>query len=220
MSHWLYVFAGFPGKQKKHYQGLNAGGLQHCIENVEELAMLEYDPTIRLGKEGVMLGSDAGEECLGDFQVVMSPMLEQDGITWDWFPEKWSFGNGVTVHKTTAGPKYKTVVHGTDLDLDEFLAEYGSTQLAKLEVKRMHIRHGGWNKYEARWLPGMCPQEHHVVHLTWLVATHKLPAFAYKRIQDVIENGAEPKDLHRYDTDKHFSQIRQYDGKPAFACIT
>ena len=36
----LYIFAGFPTN------GLNAGGLQHAIENVEELALFELDPTV------------------------------------------------------------------------------------------------------------------------------------------------------------------------------
>ena len=84
----------------------------------------------------------------------MSPMLERDGITWDWFSENWAFGNGVTVHKTTASPDYKTVVHGTSLNLDEFLAQHGTTELADLKLERLHIRHEGWEQYEARWLPG------------------------------------------------------------------
>ena len=128
----------------------------------------------------------------------MSPALERDGITWDWFPENWAFGNGVTVHKTSANPTYKTVVHGTELDLNEFLTEHGTTRLAEMELERMHVRHEGWQEYEARWLPGTCPQEAHAVHLTWLVTTHKLPDFAYERICALIEDGATPEQAEIY----------------------
>ena len=128
----------------------------------------------------------------------MSPMLERDGITWDWFPENWSFGNAVTVHKTSASPEFKTVVHGTELNLEEFLAENGTTRLAELELERMHVKHEGWQEYEARWLPGTCPQESHVVHITWLITTHKLPDFAYERIRSLIEDGAEPEQKEIY----------------------
>lgn len=186
----LYIFAGFPRN------GLHAGGLQYCIETVEELGLLEHDPAVQYRKEGVF-ATDSDEE-LYPLEVVMSPMLERDGITWDWFPENWSFGNGVTVHKTTANPEYKTVVHGTELNLEEFLAENGTTRLSELELERIHVKHEGWEKYEARWLPGSCPQENHAVQLTWLVTTHKLPDFAYERIRALIEDGAEPEQAETY----------------------
>jgi hypothetical protein len=186
----LYIFAGFPRN------GLHAGGLQLCIETVEELGELEHDPAVQYRKEGVFAAGT--DEELYPMEVVMSPMLERDGITWDWFSEEWSFGNGVTVHKTSANPTYKTVVHGTELDLNEFLTEYGTTRLAELELERMHVRHEGWEKYEARWLPGTCPQENHVVHLTWLITTHNLPDFAYERIRSLIEDGAEPEQKEIY----------------------
>jgi hypothetical protein len=186
----LYIFAGFPKN------GLHAGGLQLAIEEVEGLGELEHDPAVQYRKEGVFAaGSD---EELYPLEVVMSPMLERDGITWDWFPENWSFGNGVTVHKTSASPDYKTVVHGTELDLNEFLTEYGTTRLAELELERMHIKHEGWEKYEARWLPGTCPMESHAVHLTWLITTHRLPEFAYERIRSLIEDGATPEQADIY----------------------
>ena len=186
----LYVFAGYP-KNNFH-----AGGLQHCIETVEMLGEFEHDPAVQYRKEGVFAaGSD---EELYPVEVVMSDLCLQDGITWDWFPENWSFGNGVTVHKTSASPDYKTVVHGTELDLNEFLTEYGTTRLAELELERMHIRHEGWTEYEARWLPGTCPMESHVVHLTWLITTHNLPDFAYERIRSLIEDGAEPEQAEIY----------------------
>ena len=186
----LYVFAGYPKN------GLNAGGLQRCIETVEELALLEHDPVVEYRKEGVFIAES--DEELYPIEVVMSQMLERDGITWDWFPENWEFGNGVTVHKTLASPEFKTVVHGTELNLEEFLAEHGTTRLAELELERMHVRHEGWEKYEARWLPGTCPMEPHVVHLTWLITTHNLPGFAYERIRSLIEDGATPEQADIY----------------------
>ena len=186
----LYIFAGFPKN------GLHAGGLQLAIEEVEMLGELEHDPAVQYRKEGVF-AADTDEE-LYPLEVVMSPALERDGITWDWFPENWSFGNGVTVHKTSASRDYKTVVRGTELDLNEFLTEYGTTRLAELELERMHVRHEGWEKYEARWLPGTCPMESHVVHLTWLITTHNLPDFAYERIRSLIEDGVEPEQAEIY----------------------
>jgi len=206
----LYVFAGFPKN------GLHAGGLQYCIETVEELGLLEHDESVQYRKEGVF--ASGSDEELYPLEVVLSPTLERDGITWKWFNENWSFGNGVTVHKTSANPEYKTVVHGTELDLNEFLTEHGTTQLAELELERRHIKHEGWQKYEARWLPGTCPQENHVVHLTWLITNYKLPQFVYDRIRDIIEYGAELKDLDKYSTESghHFSTVRAYDGTLAF----
>ena len=186
----LYIFAGYPKNN------LHAGGLQYCIESVEMLGELNHDPAVQYRKEGVFAANT--DEELHPLQVVMSPMLERDGITWDWFPENWSFGNAVTVHKTSASPDYKTVVHGTELNLEEFLAENGTTRLAELELERMHVKHEGWQEYEARWLPGTCPQESHVVHITWLITTHKLPDFAYERIRSLIEDGAEPEQKEIY----------------------
>jgi len=180
----LYIFAGFPRC------GLNASGLQYCIEEIEMLGELEHDPAVQYRKEGVFASNS--KEMLYPVEYRMSDLCLRDGITWDWFRENWPFGNGITSHSTSACPEYKTVVRGTDLSLDEFLAEYGTTRLAELELEQMHIRHEGWEKYEARWLPGTCPQENHVVHLTWIVTTHKLPDFAYERIRALIEDGAEP----------------------------
>jgi len=214
----LYIFAGFPGKGLPRLGShLHAGGLEFCIEEVEELGLLEHDPVVQYRKEGVF--ATESDEMLYPIEYRMSDLCLRDGITWDWFPEDWAFGNGVTIHKTAASPDYKTVVHGTDLDLDEFLAQRGTTRLADLELERMHIQHEGWKKYEARWLPGTCPQATHVVHLTWLATTHCLPEFAYNRVADLIEGRAEPKDLHRYSTEpgKHFSEVWKYDGKPAWS---
>jgi hypothetical protein len=202
----LYVFAGFPKN------GLHAGGLQYCIETVEELGELEHDPAVQYRKKGVFAAGT--DEELYPLEVVLSPMLERDGITWDWFSENWSFGNGVTVHKTLAAPKFKTVVHGTELDLDEFLTKNGTTRLAELELERTHIKHEGWEQYEARWLPGTCPQEAHAVQLTWLVTTHKLPDFAYERIRALVEDGAEPEQADIYicpdEPGKYLSALRPF----------
>jgi len=206
----LYIFAGFPK------MGLHAGGLQHCFENVEELALLEHDPVVQYRKGGVF--ASGSEEMLYPVEYRMSDLCLRDGITWDWFPENWAFGNGVTCHKTLASPEFKTVVHGTELTMDEFLSEHGTTNLTDLKLERMHVKHEGWEEYEARWLPGTCPQENHVVHLTWLITDYKLPEFVYDRIRNLIEYGAEPKDLDKYGTEAepHFSTVRKYDGKPAF----
>ena len=211
----LYIFAGFPKSN------LHAGGLQYCIETVEELGLLEHDPAVQYRKEGVFAAGT--DEELYPLEVVMSPMLERDGITWDWFPENWSFGNGVTVHKTTASPEYKTVVHGTELNLDEFLTEYGTSRLGDLELERMHIRHEGWGEYENRWLPATCPMESHVVYLTWLVTTHKLPDFAYDRIRALIEDGVEPRQAELYvqpdEPGKYLHTLRPFnvDNKEKYA---
>lgn len=200
----LYIFAGYPKN------GFNAGGLRYCIEEVEHLAELEHDPAIQYRKEGVFAGES--DEELYPLEVVLSTSLELDGITWDWFPEKFSFGNGITVAKTSASPDYKTVVRGTDLNLDEFLSKYGTTPLAQLELERRHIRYEGWEKYEARWLPNTCPQEPHEVFLTFIITTHKLPDFIYDRIKDLIEGGAEPKNKRRYkkNRDSYFSDTRPF----------
>ena len=205
----LYIFAGFPKN------GLHAGGLQLAIESVEMLGELEHDPVVQYRKEGVFAAGT--DEELYPLEVVLSPMLERDGITWDWFPENWSFGNGVTVHKTTANPDYKTVVHGTELNLEEFLAKNGTTRLAELELERMHVKHEGWQQYEARWLPGTCPMEPHAVQLTWICTTHKLPTFAYERIRSLIEDGAEPEQAETYicpdEPGKYLSTPRPFKGR-------
>ena len=181
----LYIFAGFPKSR------LHAGGLQYCIETVEELGELEHDPAVQYRKEGVFAAGT--DEELYPMEVVMSSTLERDGITWDWFTKGWEFGNGVVVHGTHASPLYKTVVSGTELDLNEFIAINGTSKISDLEFERIHIKNRGWLEYEDRWLPGTCPQEKHVVKITWIVTTHKLPDFAYARIRSLIEDGATPK---------------------------
>ena len=158
--------------------------------------MLEHDPVVQYRKEGVFVSRT--EEMLYPVEYRMSDLCLRDGITWEWFSEGWAFGNGITVHKTQADPEFKTVVHGTDLNLDEFLAEYGAARIADLSLERRHISHESWQQYESRWAPGTCPQEKHVVHLTWMVTTHKLPNFTYDRVRSLIEEGAEPQDANFY----------------------
>ena len=202
----LYVFAGFPKSR------LHAGGLQYCIETVENLASLEHDPAGQYRKGGGF--ASGSEEMLYPIEYHMSEMCLQDGITWDWFPENWDFGNGVTIHKTTASLDYKTAVHGTDLSLDDFLRQNGITKLSDIELENRHVRHEGWEKYEARWLPGSCPQESHCVHLTWLITTHILPVFIYDRIRNLIEDGAEPEQAELYEEPnepgKYLSEFRSF----------
>jgi hypothetical protein len=205
----LYIFAGFPRN------GLNSLGLSFAIEEVEMLGELQHDPAVHYSKRGVF--ASGTDEELYPLEVVMSPMLERDGITWDWFDDDWAFGNGVTVHKTCASPEYKTVVRGTELSLEEYLTTYGPTRLSDLEMEQMHIRHNGWQRYEAKWLPGTCPMEPHIVQMTWLITTHKLPDFAYERIRSMIEDGAEPKYMELYacseDPSRYRSTPRMYNGE-------
>lgn len=206
----LYVFAGFPRN------GLNAGGLQCAIEEVEELGLLEHDTAVQYCKEGGFTVTDGGKEWRRHFDYHISDLCLRDGITWDWFPENWSFGNGVTVHKTLASAEYRTVVHGTNLTLEEFLALNGPTRLADLELVREHYRHEGWEKYESRWTPGTCPQESHIVHLTWLVTIHRVPEFAYQRIRALVEApDCQPDYLNGLES-KYFSEARTWHGKPSF----
>src|SRR3990167_2602729 len=108
----LLIFAGYPKC------GLNAGGLQRAVEEVEQLAILEHDPAIQYTKEGVaVLGK--GKEVIGPTEYQISPSLAAIGLTWDWFPENWSFGNGVTVHKTTAYLETMLVDHVTGTSLPD-----------------------------------------------------------------------------------------------------
>lgn len=214
----LYIFAGFPGKQLPiGTSSLNVGGLQVCIEEVEWLGLVEHEPTVQFRKEDGLLVYGNEETGGRGHDYHISDQCLRDGITWDWFPENWAFGNGVTFHTTSASLDYKTVVHGTDLDLDKYLAMYGTMRLADIELERRHIRHESWKKYEARWLPGTCPQENHIVHLTWVAMGHRLPTFAYERLRQIIEDAAQPMFPERYNSekDKHFSASSEYDGRPA-----
>ena len=104
--------------------------------------------------------------------------------------------------------------------LEEFLGLNGTTKLSELELERLHIKHEGWEEYEARWLPGTCPQVSHIVILTWVVTPYTLPEHAYQRLRALIEDGAEVRDKHLYhqepDKIRHYFPPYKWDGKFAF----
>jgi len=202
----LYIFAGFPRC------GLNAGGVQYAVEYVETLGQLTHG-AIQARREGMYILTDTGEERTGDTQYHMSDRCLADGITWDWFPANWAFGNGVTIHKTTALAEQATVVRGTELTLDDFLAQQGPTALASLSLERRHIETEGWLAYAARWEPGRCPRETHQVFLTWMLTDRELGEAAYNRVRHIIEEpGAELVDVGLYE-DHHYSPTRQWEGR-------
>lgn len=117
-------------------------------------------------------------------RVIISDRCKADGIDWPWFLERAAFGNGVTIHGTEARYSDNEVAH------DLFGPE-------------------GWAEYEKRWTPGTCPQEDHVVHLTWLITRTPLPSAVYERVRELIEEGAPAEPRGAYE-DKHFSEIRQW----------
>ena len=178
--------------------------------------MLEHDPAIQYRKEGAFVGYRNNHEWLRDFDCRISVDCVRKGILWDLFPENWSFGNGITIHKTHASPMYRTVIHGTDLTENEFLEFFGPTRTRDLIKIRQHHRTQGWETYEARWMPTTFPMYNHLVQLTWLVTTHELPEFAYQRMRALIEDpNSSPRNLKRFE-ERHFSQGRLWSGHPAF----
>ena len=210
----LYVFAGFPKC------GLNAGGLEYAIEEVEDLAMLEHGQTIQYRKEGEFAVGGEEAEWVAPITYRMSDRCLRDGITWDWFPEDHSFGNGVSVSKAIALVQHESVIVGTDLDLERYLRKRGPTRLNDLSMESRLVRHEGRKRYEARWLPGTCPDFNHVVHLTWVVAQYRWPEHIYERVRQIVEDPAvvlsEPE---RYDPERHISAIRPWrtaDAIPSF----
>ncbi len=210
----LYILAGFPGKDAlPGTRGLNAGGLQYAVEERLGIALLEHDKGIQYRKEGVFIATDQGEERLRDVEYHLSDLCLWDGITWAWFPPNHAFGNGVTVHKTVANYEMKTVVHGTEDSLAEYLRGAGPTRLSDLVLEQRHIRTEGWEQYERRWLPGTCPQESHVVHLTSLVTKHKLPPFAYDVMRLLVEAPGLSAREELFEP-RHFSEVRKWDRKP------
>lgn len=218
----LNIFAASPDNLEPDSLRLHAGGITHLVDVVEELAIIENDANVSYEKEGVFTPFPHGE-WIRPLEYRMSDVCLKEGITLDWFPSGWTFGSGVTCSKTLASPAYKTVVHGTDLNLDEFLALNGSTRLAEIELERRAMHLEGWLEYEARWPLDsdgvtMCPQYPHQVFLTWAVTVDPMPAFAYERLRSVIEDGATLKDTHLYNHDQGamFSTIRKWDGKPAY----
>ena len=209
----LYIFAGFPGKGLgAGTRFLNAGGLSHCIQVVEELGALEVDKLIQYRKDGVFMAGT--NDFLYPVEYRISERLLAEGITWGWFHHfDWHFGNGVTIHGTYASPEYKSVVQGTDLSMDEFLAmSEGPVPFSELMMERKQVGVKSWQKYEARWTPGTCPDQNHVVHLTWGVTKEPLAETAYTRLQAIVEEQARPDSLDDYN-DHHFSTIRKFDGK-------
>jgi len=214
----IYVFAGYPGKgQTWGSLGMHAGGLSHCIENVENLGILERDKSIQVRKEGVFVVSPLGvAEQIADLKISISDRLDQEGITDNWFNDNWNFGNGVTTNLSAADYETKIVGHDNGRTLNEMLQTGHVLEMANLRLHQTHNRTEGWAKYERRWRASTCPQFTHVLHLTWLVTKLPLRGFAYQRLLDLIEEAAEPERLDQYSMEpgKHFSTTRRYDGKP------
>jgi len=209
---YLYVFAGFPGRGSGiGTEFLNPRGIARCM-TVEELGILETNENIQCRKAGIFIAGT--EELLGPTEYRMSDMLLQQGITWDWFDDNnWFFGNGITMYMSAASPEYKSVVYGTDLSMDEFLtAQKEPVAFSDIRLHRKQVAVESWKGYEARWLPGTCPQETHGVHLTWVVTKEPLVETAYKRLQQIIEERAVPDDLNSYSSN-HFSPITEFTGK-------
>lgn len=182
---------------------------------MEHLAELEHDPMISYAKEGVFAIYPSGGigERLGPVEYVLSSMLEAQGITWKWFPENHGFGNGITVPKTTALKEYQLVDHRTGNSIPDLLTKGYPLELGKLIIRMVPKRTEGWDKYEARWVPGTCLQESHIVHLTQIVTRGRLDTLAYNRIQRIIEDpSAMLTDVDRY-REKDFSPTRTWDGK-------
>jgi len=217
----LYLFAGFPGQHTPLgvSEHLSARGIYKLIDEVEKLGIILNNDYTQFQKEGVYTPGPKGE-FLYPVKYRVSDRLIADGITWDWWPTDFSFGCGVKIFKTSASRDFKTVIHGTSFSEDEYLEMYGPTRMDNLVKERRHIRHEGWIAYENRFLAGKCPLRNHEVFITGVVTVDPLPEFAYKRLRDIIERDAKPKYLNRYKSDRYFSPIRRYDGKPAHGGIS
>lgn len=211
----LLIFAGFPGKQRPSGAAyLNAGGLAHCVEEVEKLAILEHDPAIHYSKEGVFIINGNYGERWGPVEYRLSKQLERDGITWDWFPEHYGFGNGTSMPKSTAIRETMLIDHDSGMGIPDLIATGRVVDFIKLRVQMVPKPTEGWDKYEARWIPGTCPQESHIVHLTCVVTKHRIPEFAYLRLEQIIEQpGASLRDVERYQP-QHWSVSRKWNGQP------
>lgn len=191
---------------------LHAGGLSKCIEQDEGLAVLEHGP-IRCGIDGVYLRTEVGEERIADLSLHLSERLLQSGITRRWFSRGWSFGNGVTCHKTHARYETKDVEYESRRTWDELLASGNIVDGSELRWERVHRKTEGWKLYEERWEPGTCPQFSHYVHLTWMVVQHELGGYGYNRIRDLAECNAEPNlgmgaYMGRNEPGKYLSTVR------------
>ncbi len=214
METTLYAFAGMPSLGRGQTRGLHAGGLQYCIETVEGLAILNHDPALQQRKEGLFVVSGRGGEQISDAKIHLSDRVIQDGITDNWFLDNASFGNGVTCPKTTANYRTKIVNHECGRTLEEMLRTGGIVDLSRLRLQQVHDFTESWAQYEYRWRAGTCPQENHSVHLTVMLVQHELSASAYRRILDLVENGAEPLHPEAYVSDepgRYFSTFRQFD---------
>lgn len=206
----LYIFTtdlGVPGEPGRI---LNAGGIRRLIDT-EELGVLVRDPAVQITKRNAGDDYHISDACLAL------------GIGWRWFPDAvatpgepnpgpWSFGNGVTRHKTVAKVDTRTVIHKTTLTEDEYLEQFGPTRLGDLVKARVHLRHEGWKQYKARWKPGTCPPFSHEVHLTSVLLTQPLPHAAYQRLRHVVEDGAPPASPSSFETPRdpgrYWSQLR------------
>ena len=206
----LYIFAGFPGKAlppgSRH---LHAGGLRHTVE-VEHLGLLVEDGFIQYRKEGVFSVTPSGAEQLGAVQMCFSDLCLAAGIDQRWFPDGYAFGNGVSLPKTTALRETMVVDHLTGVSLSQMLG-VGRVLDLRRQVERVYRLTEGWNQYEARWRPGTCPQESHVVHLTTLCFRHELPQFAYERLQQLIEAPGTKLHFPELYTEQHFSVSRRWE---------
>mgnify|MGYP001577277709 CR=1 FL=1 len=219
-DHHLYIFAGFPGKAAPPGLYLNAGGLQHAIENVLYLAQLGHG-AICATKDGLLsMGLAGGFETLEPVKYHLSDLLVISGITWDWFPEHYSFGNGISIPKSSASWETQVVVHERGCTLEELFREGEVVDLSQLRLQRVHKETEGWATYEKRWLAGTCPHYTHIVHMTHLLTTHELSPSAYKHIQMMIEDPrVEIRPEPPFEA-RHFSEVRRYDGRPAYSLST
>ena len=209
----LYVFAGYPGRALPAGMAhLHAGGLRHCIKEVEALAELEEDSMIQYTKDGVYAipkGSNEGE-WLGPTPYRLSPAVERSGITWQWFPEHWSFGNGVTCTNWTAKRETMEIDYRTGVPMADLIATGHPIDLSKVTIQRVPRTTEGWAEYEKRWLPGTCPQESHKVHLTYVITRGEMEPWAYERVLCLIEErDAALVELDRY-RPEHFSVSRKW----------
>ena len=209
----LYIFSGYPGKALPAGMAhLHAGGLRHCIKEVEHLAELEEDPMIQYVKEGVYacpVGGNEGE-WLGPVEYRLSPILDKDGITWKIFPEHWTFGNNVTCTNWTANRETMEVDYRTGIPFADLLASGHPIDMSKVMIQRVPRITESWKEYEKRWFPGTCPQESHKVHLTYVITKGEMEPWAYERVRRLIEErDAAVVDLDRY-RPEHFSVSRKW----------
>lgn len=213
------MLAGFPGKGgPDDCRILHAGGLQHCIEKVEELAILEHDRSLQARKEGLFVLSPTGyAEQIADLVPHLSDRLIQDGITDNWLNDNTCLGNGVCCLKSSGDYLTKEVNHACGRTREEIFLSEGTLDYSRLRMHQVHDFTEGWGRYERRWRAGTCPQYSHLVHITTMLVKHELPAFAYRRILDLVENAAQPIHPEQYSSEqgKHFSNIRRWNGKPA-----